>query len=53
LTKLDGGCAFRPRCRYVIDRCATEIPELEETSDGQLTACWHGGKLDDPLQEAS
>jgi oligopeptide/dipeptide ABC transporter ATP-binding protein len=53
LTKLDGGCAFRPRCRYVIDRCATEIPELVETSDGQLTACWHGGKLEDPLQEAS
>ena len=53
LTKLDGGCAFRPRCRYVIDRCAAEIPELEETSDGQLTACWHGGKLNDPLQEAS
>lgn len=53
LTKLDGGCAFRPRCRYVIDRCATEIPELEETGDGQQTACWHGGKLNEPLQEAS
>jgi oligopeptide/dipeptide ABC transporter ATP-binding protein len=52
LTKLDGGCAFRPRCRYAIDRCAMEIPALEETGDGQQTACWHGGKLDDPLQEA-
>ncbi|MGY9015953.1 MAG: oligopeptide/dipeptide ABC transporter ATP-binding protein, partial [Rhodospirillales bacterium] len=52
LTKLDGGCAFRPRCRYAIDRCAMEIPALEETGDGQQTACWYGGKLDDPLQEA-
>ena len=23
LTKLDGGCAFRPRCRFAVDRCAT------------------------------
>ncbi len=26
LTRLDGGCAFRPRCRFAIDACADGTP---------------------------
>ncbi|MDP6803794.1 MAG: ABC transporter ATP-binding protein [Rhodospirillales bacterium] len=39
LSRLDKGCAFRPRCRYAADRCAEEIPPLEPLEDGHLSAC--------------
>ena len=29
LTRLDGGCAFRPRCRFAVDACAEARPPLE------------------------
>jgi len=29
LTKLDGGCSFRPRCRYAVERCTLERPSLQ------------------------
>jgi peptide/nickel transport system ATP-binding protein len=39
-----GGCAFHPRCRYALPRCAGEIPELTVpaiASDRyRLVACW-------------
>jgi len=36
------GCAFRPRCRYALDRCATEAPPLHPigASPGHQSACW-------------
>jgi peptide/nickel transport system ATP-binding protein len=36
------GCAFAPRCRFVLDRCATEAPPLRPVgaSGGHLSACW-------------
>ncbi|HEY2287718.1 MAG TPA: dipeptide ABC transporter ATP-binding protein [Streptosporangiaceae bacterium] len=36
------GCAFAPRCRFVMDRCATEAPPLRPIggSGGHLSACW-------------
>jgi peptide/nickel transport system ATP-binding protein len=36
------GCAFAPRCRFVMDRCATEAPPLRPIggSPGHLSACW-------------
>jgi oligopeptide/dipeptide ABC transporter ATP-binding protein len=40
LTRLDDGCAFRPRCTYATERCAKEKPPLEDLGDGHLTACW-------------
>ena len=33
-----GGCRFHPRCPSVMDRCRTEIPELE-ASNGRRVAC--------------
>ena len=53
LTKLDDGCAFRPRCRYAIDRCSTEFPLLEQVGEGHFSACWEKDTLDTILEEAS
>jgi oligopeptide/dipeptide ABC transporter ATP-binding protein len=35
------GCRFHPRCSYAGDRCATEVPSLDELEPGHLAACWH------------
>ena len=45
LSRLDDGCAFRPRCRYAVDRCAEEIPPLEPLEDGHHSACWRTDDL--------
>jgi peptide/nickel transport system ATP-binding protein/oligopeptide transport system ATP-binding protein len=34
------GCAFHTRCRYVMDRCKTERPALEEAATRHQVACW-------------
>ncbi len=39
LANLDNGCSFRARCRYAIERCANEIPELRMVSHGGQAAC--------------
>lgn len=33
------GCRFHPRCPFAIDRCKTVEPVLEDTGNGQKTAC--------------
>lgn len=40
-------CPFEPRCKYRIERCAVEKPELVELAPGHWTACWvaQEGKL--------
>jgi oligopeptide transport system ATP-binding protein len=37
------GCAFRTRCRYAIDKCALETPQLEKLGEGigHEAACWN------------
>ncbi|PKB70931.1 MAG: peptide ABC transporter ATP-binding protein [SAR202 cluster bacterium Io17-Chloro-G6] len=40
LINLPGGCAFRERCRWAIDKCATDTPPLMEAGDAHLSACW-------------
>lgn len=52
LARLDGGCAFRPRCRFAIDKCKQAIPPLESIEDGQQAACWRSGEQLD-MREAS
>ena len=34
-----GGCAFHPRCPFVMERCATDIPVMREYQPGHATAC--------------
>ena len=53
LTMLDGGCAFRPRCRYATNECAKGLPPLENVGSGHFTACFQKDKLVSSLQEAS
>ena len=45
LIELPQGCSFRERCKYAIDRCATEIPPLLEVSEGHTSACWVSDQL--------
>jgi oligopeptide transport system ATP-binding protein len=41
LTKLDGGCSFRPRCRHAVERCQVERPSLEAVGQTQqVAACF-------------
>jgi peptide/nickel transport system ATP-binding protein len=40
------GCLFHPRCRYVQDRCKTEIPELRELRPDHYAACHFAEELD-------
>jgi peptide/nickel transport system ATP-binding protein len=34
------GCRFHPRCRYVMDRCKTDVPQLIAKGGGRQVACW-------------
>ncbi|WP_291415936.1 ABC transporter ATP-binding protein [Actinophytocola sp.] len=41
LIAVPSGCAFHPRCRYAMDRCVTDIPELRAIGTGcHRSACW-------------
>ena len=47
LTRLDGGCAFRPRCRFALPECASAKPPLAATtSDTHLAACFRSDSLE-------
>jgi oligopeptide transport system ATP-binding protein len=34
------GCSFAPRCRYAVDRCASDAPTLELVAPDHRAACW-------------
>lgn len=40
LTRLDGGCSFRPRCKFAVDKCKESYPPLEEMGDKHFSACF-------------
>jgi oligopeptide/dipeptide ABC transporter ATP-binding protein len=44
LIDLPTGCSFAPRCRWAVDKCKTDSPELMDAGDGHLSACW---RIDD------
>lgn len=33
------GCRFHPRCRYAVDLCRNEVPDLKEYAAGHSAAC--------------
>jgi oligopeptide/dipeptide ABC transporter ATP-binding protein len=39
-TDLGLGCAFRPRCPLAQDRCAREVPPLQNKTPEHGAACW-------------
>jgi oligopeptide/dipeptide ABC transporter ATP-binding protein len=46
LTRLDGGCAFRPRCRFAVERCGQAIPPLAPAGEaGHFSACFRSAEL--------
>jgi len=46
LTRLDGGCAFRSRCRFAVDRCGQANPFLAPVGEaGHFAACFRSGEL--------
>ena len=53
LTRLDGGCSFRPRCRYAKDSCAHSFPELEAVDEGHFVACFEKDDLKEKVRVAS
>ena len=40
LTNLPPGCKFHPRCRFTVDRCLTEEPELLTVGPQHESRCW-------------
>jgi oligopeptide/dipeptide ABC transporter ATP-binding protein len=46
LTRLDGGCSFRPRCRFAVEACARSRPPLQRVGDGQhYAACFRSNEI--------
>jgi len=46
LTRLDGGCAFRPRCRFAVPACAEARPTLHPAGEsGHLAACFRSEEI--------
>ncbi|OFX00804.1 MAG: peptide ABC transporter ATP-binding protein [Alphaproteobacteria bacterium RIFCSPHIGHO2_12_FULL_66_14] len=46
LTRLDGGCAFRPRCRFAVESCGQAIPPLAPAGEvGHFSACFRSAEL--------
>lgn len=37
---LPSGCKFHPRCKFAIDLCKKEEPELEKIKDNHIVRCW-------------
>ncbi len=42
---LPEGCAFHPRCRFMIEDCKKAVPPLEDTGGGHMVRCIRSGDL--------
>ncbi|MFQ5785344.1 MAG: ABC transporter ATP-binding protein [Alphaproteobacteria bacterium] len=40
LARLDGGCAYRPRCTLAAEECAKSFPPLEALDEAHRSACF-------------
>ncbi|HIM37592.1 MAG TPA: ABC transporter ATP-binding protein [Dehalococcoidia bacterium] len=45
LVNLPAGCAFRARCRWAVDKCATDLPPLMQAGEAHWSACWNADAL--------
>ena len=54
LRALPTGCAFNPRCKWAMDQCRHEVPQLEPVgTTGHDVACWlHRGDAEVPAELA-
>jgi oligopeptide/dipeptide ABC transporter ATP-binding protein len=53
LTMLDDGCSFRARCRFRVDKCNQNFPELERIDGKHLSACFEKNSLASVVKVAS
>src|SRR5690606_34470931 len=54
LTRLDGGCSFRPRCGFSVPGCASGAPRLEPIGHaGHIAACREKARVGLALEAAS
>ncbi len=44
-SRVPPGCAFHPRCRYAVERCKQEIPQLQPVTGSGLVACHRANDL--------
>ncbi len=47
LIDLPPGCSFAPRCRFMIDKCLEETPDLSSVGDSHESRCWRAEDLAD------
>jgi oligopeptide/dipeptide ABC transporter ATP-binding protein len=40
LSNIPPGCKFHPRCKFRIDKCFTDEPDLDDVGEGQRARCW-------------
>ena len=45
LIDLPPGCSFAPRCRFMIDKCLEETPDLTSVGDSHESRCWRAEDL--------
>ena len=48
LSKLTDGCSFLPRCRFAVDKCVNEYPNLVQSDNTDIphtVACWEHSKV--------
>jgi peptide/nickel transport system ATP-binding protein len=45
LSRPIAGCAFAPRCSFVVDHCRAAAPALTEASGSHLVACWEAHRV--------
>jgi oligopeptide/dipeptide ABC transporter ATP-binding protein len=54
LTRLDQGCAFRPRCRFAVAACAESSPPLASVAEaGHVAACFRAHEIVTKTGEAA
>ena len=53
LTRLDGSCSFRPRCRYAQEQCAQSFPELTHVGEGHRAACFRSQEIAAGLEQVA
>ncbi len=53
LTRLDGSCSFRPRCRFAQEQCAKAFPELAQVGEGHRAACFRSKEIAAGLEQVA
>ncbi len=47
------GCAFRPRCKFAVERCTYDDPPLDEVAPAHTAACWEHERVGAEVEAAA